>query len=284
MNRWLRALLPFGVVRALQIADQLTRLGLAPRHARRLARQPATWARLQSTNLHLLPDGALAGLSTRAVVDVGTNVGDWIGEVLELCDPGSVHCVEPDPRLIPGLERRLGHHHALKLHACAVGATPGTAEFRLMSSPDLNSMREPEPEVTGLFPAQFRAEATIQVPVHTLDELLPPDVPIALLKIDVQGFEREVLAGAGATLRRTDYVLLEANFRPFYRGEADFFELTALMRGHGFAIANYSSPKGGQREALYADVLFVRRREAEPSTNPTASATPAAPRPTASLD
>jgi FkbM family methyltransferase len=283
MNRWLRALLPFGVVRALQIADQVTRLGLPPRQARRLGWQPATWARLQSTNLHLLPDGALAGLSTRAVVDVGTNVGDWIGAVLELCEPGCVHCVEPDPRLMPRLKQRLGRHAALHLHACAVGATAGTAEFRLMSSPDLNSMREPVPEVTGLFPEQFRAETTVQVPVRTLDELLPPEVPIALLKIDVQGFEREVLAGAGATLRRTDFVLLEANFRPFYRGEADFFELTAIMRGHGFAIANYSSPKGGQREALYADVLFVRRDPGATASPPPSPAAVASGR-TAPLD
>lgn len=265
MNRWFRALLPFAAARALQLNDQLTRLGLPTRRARRLALKPDTWARLQRTNLHLLPDGALAGLETRTVVDVGTNIGDWSDEVLEFCAPGQLHCVEPDPRLREGLERRLGRRRGVVLHPFAVGAARGTAEFHLMSGSDLNSMRQPEPSAASLFPAQFRPETTVRVEVRTLDELIPRDLPIALLKVDVQGFEREVLAGAAETLQRSSYVLLEANFQPFYQGEADFFELTAIMRGHGFAIANYSAPKGGQREALYADVLFVRRAGSPPA-------------------
>lgn len=251
-----RHILPFGVVRASQLASELIRLGVPPSGAWRRAVQPDTAVRLQRLNLNLLPDHALSGID--CLVDIGANVGDWTAEMLEFCRPGRLFCIEPDPLLAGGLQARFAHRPEVSVLQAAIGATPGSAEFTLMRDSVLNSLRQPTESMKTNY-AHVDERERIQVQVIPLDAVIPPDTGIRILKIDVQGFEREVLAGAAQTLRRTDYVLMEVNFQPHYEGEAGFFELDAIMQQHGFCIGNYSRPKGGRRQALYADVLYLRK-------------------------
>jgi hypothetical protein len=57
-----------------------------------------------------------------------------------------------------------------------------------------------------------------------------------LLKIDVQGTELDVLAGAAETLQFVDWILLELTFDPVYEGEPLFAEVDAALRASGWII------------------------------------------------
>ena len=57
-------------------------------------------------------------------------------------------------------------------------------------------------------------EETINV--STLDIEIPADVPVNLIKIDVQGFELEVLKGGPNTLKRTSIIILEMQNHNIY--------------------------------------------------------------------
>ena len=82
----------------------------------------------------------------------------------------------------------------------------------------------------------------------------------SLLKLDVQGFEMSVVAGAEAALDKIDYVILEASFREMYRGEKLFLQTVEEMRAYGF---RFLRPVGFLKdpqtlEILQIDALFVR--------------------------
>ena len=64
-------------------------------------------------------------------------------------------------------------------------------------------------------------------------ELPPP----RLLKIDVQGFEGHVVAGATETLERTRYCITEVSFKPLYEGAPLFDEIYDAFVGRGFRLA-----------------------------------------------
>jgi hypothetical protein len=81
-----------------------------------------------------------------------------------------------------------------------------------------------------------------------------------LLKIDVQGAEKDVVEGARETLKRVDYVLMETAFTPMYIGQPSFTEMIETMRAFDFTFLRpvdfLKSPKSG--EILQADILFRR--------------------------
>jgi hypothetical protein len=58
------------------------------------------------------------------------------------------------------------------------------------------------------------------------------------MKIDVQGFEMDVLKGAEMTIGRTDIIVLEANNHEGYKGSAKYYDIDRFMRDHNFSLYN----------------------------------------------
>lgn len=156
------------------------------------------------------------------MIDIGANVGDWAANLLFFCQPDFLLCVEPDPDLANQLRRRFANR-TVHVEEAAMGDSSKVAELRLMHNPALNSLRQPTITMAALFPEPFQPAGSVQVAVKTLDAVAPRDRRINLLKIDAQGFEREVLNGAKETLKRTDIVIIEVNLQPHYDGEAGIF-------------------------------------------------------------
>jgi hypothetical protein len=80
------------------------------------------------------------------------------------------------------------------------------------------------------------------------------------MKIDTQGFEKEVLSGAAETLSRTDAVEIELSLVELYEGQALLPEIWLMLAESGFRPAWLER---GYRDAgdiwlLQVDGLFVR--------------------------
>jgi hypothetical protein len=85
------------------------------------------------------------------------------------------------------------------------------------------------------------------------------DPATCLLKVDTQGYEAEVLAGAGDLLDQFAGVQLELSFVELYTGQQLFDALVTKMRGHGFEMWSLDpgiSDASGR--LLQCDGLFIR--------------------------
>ena len=85
--------------------------------------------------------------------------------------------------------------------------------------------------------AGWTSKESRQVPARRLDglvdELLRPGER-AYLKLDIQGYERHVLDGAGDTLGRFEALELELSVRPLYEGQAQLAEMLPMLAERGF--------------------------------------------------
>ena len=57
------------------------------------------------------------------------------------------------------------------------------------------------------------------------------------MKIDVQGFESQVISGAAGLLHVIDAIVVEQAFEPFYEGQLPFAKLNASLAAAGFVMS-----------------------------------------------
>lgn len=206
--------------------------------------------------LDLLPQGHWRNL--RTVVDVGGNVGQWATMLLDLITPEKLIVVEPLPAAFATLQERFRGLANVELHRTALGDRDGVTKFRITRDTTGASVLPPRAEMRELVGSNWTVESEIEVPMTTLDALLKDLPTISLLKIDVQGFEKAVLAGARQSLARTDLLLIELNYMPQYEGGSWFGEIHEMLtRDYPFVLADASKPLRLNGRASMSDGLYV---------------------------
>jgi Methyltransferase FkbM domain len=106
------------------------------------------------------------------------------------------------------------------------------------------------------------------VAVRKLDSIVPQltESQHILLKIDTQGFERNVIEGSRAIFDRIAIVQLELAWTPSYEGQAEMGEMVGLMKELGFEPALASPAWTDEATGIMPeiDVAFVRVRRNAP--------------------
>jgi FkbM family methyltransferase len=130
------------------------------------------------------------------VFDVGAHVGDRIGAFRRL--GARVIAVEPQPALVKTLRLLYGRDRAVTIEACAVGQREGTLDLRInVDNPTVSTASADFVKAADGAPGWEGQQwtRTLTVPVTTLDALIARHGMPAFIKIDVEGFEAEALAG-----------------------------------------------------------------------------------------
>jgi FkbM family methyltransferase len=145
----------------------------------------------------------------------------------------------------------------------ALGATTGEAEINIASN-SLSSSILPMLDTHLAAAPASRYLHKEKVSMRRLDDLLPALDPSRriLLKLDVQGYESQVLSGAPRILARARAVQLEMSIVPLYDGELLMPQMLADMSAHGFDLwdveANLRDPSMSRLLAI--DGVFTRRQ------------------------
>jgi FkbM family methyltransferase len=254
-RKLLKYLLPFGAVEIVRSRRRLRELG---RDVSLSEWWRSDWLvhLAEVTGLALLPPGQWKAL--RCLVDVGANVGEWATAVLELVSPEKLIVIEPGPAMFAELREKFGGKSEVELHNVAIGEANGTTTLHLTRASTGASLLLPRDDMKQLIGSGWTIEEEVQCPLRTLDSLLADVREVSLLKIDVQGYEKEALAGAAGTLAKTKFLLIELNYMPQYEGGSWFGEIHELLtRGHGFVLVDATKPLRLNGRASMSDALYV---------------------------
>lgn len=204
------------------------------------------------------------------VIDVGAHAGQY-GERLRAGGyRGRIVSFEPTPAGFEALERAAAGDLRWSVHRLALGREHGTTTMNVVPG-TLSSILPPTKLGAGRYPKLQDAEQ-VEVEVRRLDAMLDELLaglkrPRPYLKLDTQGYDLDVFAGAGD--RVSDFVGMQSEVAliEIYKGMARMPEAVAAYEAAGFEIAALYPVSRQTRTArvLEYDCVMVRASAVRPS-------------------
>lgn len=194
------------------------------------------------------------------VIDVGANKGQFALAASRAFPKANVYSFEPLPEIYLALKKNIKNTNQIQTFNLALGSKSGKIDFYKNEYSHASSALPISDFHRKNLLGVDKAEV-IQVPIERLDnvgltfELSSP----VLLKLDVQGFEKEVLLGCEHLLAKVDYLLFEASFIPMYDGEPTFEEMHEFVKSLGYQIVSpVNMLQTKNLKILQLDMLYKR--------------------------
>ena len=188
------------------------------------------------------------------VLDVGANAGQYATSLREGGFAGRIVSVEPLDEAFAALASAAAGDPSWTAVQAALAAAPGTLDMHVTSDSRCSSVLRPA-AIVALPGGSPVALATVTA--RTLDDLSEEVVGAAehlAVKLDAQGYEREILAGAAITLVRARVLELEMALVTTYEGAPLISELLPVLTAQGFSVI---SIEPGHRDRTTGQVYDV---------------------------
>ncbi len=153
--------------------------------------------------------------SDSSCIDVGCHRGAILDQMLCSAPEGAHAGFEPLPDLAAALRDKYRDDRRVTIHETALGDEAGRTTFcHVVTNPGYSGLRRRHYDHEG------EEVVEIEVTVARLDDIVPDDAPVDVVKIDVEGAELGVLRGGRETLARCrPHVVFEHGI-----GAADFYD------------------------------------------------------------
>lgn len=162
------------------------------------------------------------------ILDVGANTGGYYKFLrLEADYDGEIFSFEPVSSCIEVLQEQARHDPKWHIFGFALGNENEQRVINVMRSDDFSSFLKPRHDVVDDYVDYNVIDDQELVDVRTLDSIYAElcreyDLGDFYLKMDTQGFDREVFAGATNTLSHVIAMQSEVSVNPVYEGGVDY--------------------------------------------------------------
>ncbi len=209
----------------------------------------------------------LACLDIDCVLDVGANVGQYHDFLRDrVLYEGKIVSFEPVARHVEVLRERAREDPDWYIEGCALGARDEQMEINVMVSDQFSSFLEPDHRRVGEYSELNVPKAKETVTVRTLDVVMPVlqerlGFERPYLKLDTQGFDIEVLRGAGDSLPAVRALQTEASVLGIYKGMPGYIDTLRHLDGLGFDITGmYTVSRDTALRLVEFDCVMINRR------------------------
>lgn len=202
---------------------------------------------------------ALGDVQYKTIVDIGANVGQFALFARGRYPKAAIFSFEPLEDCWTIFSSIFGGDQHIQLFRCGVGPADAKAAINVTKENDSSSLLTPATTQVEVFGTEVSAKKTVELrrlaSVLSGEQLATP----ALLKIDVQGFELDVLRGSEELLDRFDTIYVEASYVELYQEQAHAGDVIEYLRTRRFELRGvFNQHLDGSRGPLQADFLFKR--------------------------
>lgn len=205
---------------------------------------------------------ALKSFGINKILDIGANTGQYAMEIRNHGYKGEIVSFEPLSGAYKQLEKEAQNDPLWITRNMAIGNEDGDISINISKNSQSSSILEMLPSHLQSAPESVYIN-TEQVFIKKLDSIFYDfykEGDYILLKIDTQGYEKNVIDGAEISLSKITGIKLEMSLMPLYKGEMLFWDMVKYIENKGFKLYSlentYSDPKSGQ--LLQVDGIFYK--------------------------
>jgi|APSaa5957512535_1039671.scaffolds.fasta_scaffold83734_2 FkbM family methyltransferase len=209
-----------------------------------------------------------ADMNVKWVLDIGANVGDITISALNSFPGAQVICFEPVQSTFEILSNRLApYSERVHLHNCALSNSTGEGEINITNFPGANSIM-PQAKLHQNCNPHVHELGKESISLVRLDDISDkfPTRNIDIMKIDVEGFELNVLNGGREFIaEHVDVIIIEISLmRDVSWEKQSVFDIFAFMKEAGFCLVNVFDVHHAENKSVMLaqmDCVFRHTRE-----------------------
>ena len=205
----------------------------------------------------------LRGEDIKTVIDVGANRGQFAEYIHKLLPDARIYSFEPLKDCYDQLRRNMKGIPNSSTFQFALGDKNGQAEIyrndfapssSLLPMEELHKEAFPQTEHTTLEKTDIRRLDDISQELDIVENVL--------IKLDVQGFEDEVILGGDRVISRASVLIVETSFQSLYQGQYLFDAIYGMLRERGFRYMGGEEPLRNPQDGsiLACDSVFCREK------------------------
>jgi len=204
----------------------------------------------------------IKGIKTpETIIDIGSNKGQFILLIEKIYPNKNIYSFEPIKEMIDKQKKFFSYKNNIIFHNIALGSSTTLKEFLITTRMDSSSFLKIVSDKNKSKNYDIVENRNIQI--NTLDNLLINEKishPV-LIKIDVQGYELEVLRGANNLLKKTDYLLLEVSKNEMYQNQPIEKVIVEYLKNLNFDILKSNNWSKIQNTNFYQrDIIFYKKQ------------------------
>ena len=190
-------------------------------------------------------------------IDVGCHKGEILDLLLKAAPSGRHFGFEPIPHMYKNLSEKYADKPNCHIHEVALSNKTGSATFNyVISNPSYSGLKKRKYDKAN------EEDTQIEVKTELLDNIIPKDLKIDLIKIDVEGGELLVLEGAKQTIdREKPVVVFEHGLgaSEFYDANPEkVFNYFQAVKMNISTLSNFLKEKGPLSQQAFSDQFYNR--------------------------
>ncbi|MFZ0548457.1 MAG: FkbM family methyltransferase [Candidatus Promineifilaceae bacterium] len=208
-------------------------------------------------------------LNINCIFDVGANRGQYGRFLRQSGYTGRIISFEPVSADFALLQAQAADDPEWQTHQIALGREENTAEINVTSDSLFNSFLKPNEFIRG---QGLRISHVESVQIRPLDALFDQSLaeinqPQPYLKLDTQGYDLEVLAGAEKCLSRISALQTELSIKPVYEQMPYYLDSIAHLEKMGFEVTGlFPIARDNALRVVELDCVMVRSAAAGQTT------------------
>lgn len=194
-------------------------------------------------------------------LDVGACYGEFATQMRVFGYKNRIISFEPVSESFSKLEQQVSKDPHWECHPYALGSENTKKIIHILNCRQASSLLEPTEALQRHFGAQMAIEKEEIVQIKRLSDVIPSlcqPKDVLFLKIDAQGYEKQIIEGAGESLSSCILIQMEVSLIPFYKNETMIADMILYMEQKGFVPVSIE-PGDYSRETLQefqVDLIF----------------------------